>query len=174
MFFQEQPRAKEQDQVTGLASQAVFERALERTHQGTEGDLSLTLIDLDFFAFYNESYGKKEGDRCLQRVAEQIRKVIDDDAQCFRLESDLFALLTQQNRQTSLRQAERLCQRVQLLEIPHAPLTGEAFVSVSIGTATLGDCHQHDSTDLLTEGARQALFQAKTWGRNQARQFFEI
>ncbi len=173
LFFQGQPGSKEYDQITGLPSQVLFEQALKRAHQGKDKLLSLSLIDLDFFAFYNESYGQTQGDYCLRRVAEQIKKVSNARAQCFRLAADGFAILESLPRKESLRQAELLCHRVRLLEIPHAPVTGEAFLSVSIGTATLNDCH-HTSVQLLHKGAQQALFQAKTWGRDQARQFFEI
>lgn len=173
LFFQGQLGAQDYDQLTGLATQAAFERKLQNAAQRKEKCLSLSLIDLDLFAFYNEAYGEEQGDECLLRVSEQIVKVSNARAECFRLQADQFAVLSSLPRQACLKQAELLCECVQLLEILHAPLVDKAFLSISVGTATLADCHQY-SVQLLHKGAQQALFQAKNQGRNQAHQFFEI
>ncbi|MFB3903909.1 MAG: diguanylate cyclase [Acidobacteriota bacterium] len=36
--------------------------------------ISLTMVDVDFFKLYNDTYGHGAGDKCLQKVAAAIKK----------------------------------------------------------------------------------------------------
>ena len=67
------------DQLTGLLQRRPF---LERIEEElTRADvarttLSVAIFDVDDFKQYNDAFGHLEGDRALQRIAEQIRKAV--------------------------------------------------------------------------------------------------
>ena len=65
-------RMAETDALTGIANRRRFETALAEEHRraarmGTS--LSLGMFDVDHFKAYNDTYGHREGDECLKRVA---------------------------------------------------------------------------------------------------------
>lgn len=135
--------------------------------------ISLTLIDLDFFAFYSEAYGIQAADAALQKLAELLRKLAPENA-AYRVQIDRFCVLgVDQSGEQALGMGQRICERTRLLRIPHASITGQQHLSVSIGTVTLRHGDRYSESELMAS-AEQALFQAKTWGRNQVRQFFEL
>lgn len=135
--------------------------------------LSLLLLDVDFLGPYNDHFGRGQGDAFLRRLAQLVGKVAPRAA-CFQVADDGFAIVQRYlQRDEALKMAERLCQRVKLFDLPHAPVTGLPFLSISVGAATM-QSPQEGSCKLLHEAATQALFQAKTWGRAQARQYFAL
>jgi len=163
----------EKDALTALPGLACLRRKLQEYHALGTGEISLLLLDLDFFTFYNEAFGQDAGDLCLQRLARLLEKIAPE-AQYFRYQDDGFALLIcPQTRAQALRLARQICERVRLMAIPHAPLTDLPYLTASIGTATLSHLEQSEPDELFA-GAEQALFQAKTWGRAQVRQFLEL
>lgn len=169
------PQAPACDRLTRLPGLGAFQMALQQlaTQAREEQPVSLTLIDLDFFHFYQEAFGAEASDRCLQKLADLLRKLAPEDS-LYRTQIDRFAVLMHpQSQSQALTMSQKICDRTRLLNIPHASVTGQKHLSASLGTATLmhGD---RFGTHELVESAEQALFQAKTWGRNQVRQFFEL
>ena len=164
------------DRLTRLPGLGAFQLALQKAVQPAESEsppLTLTLVDLDFFSFYQEAFGQASSDSCLQKLAELLRRVAPEDG-VFRTQIDRFALLVgAQGRDDALKMGQKICDRTRLLKIPHASVTGQQHLSVSVGTATLLHRDLYGEEELL-RSAEQALFQAKTWGRNQVRQFFEL
>lgn len=164
------------DRLTRLPGLGAFQLKLQKAmeeHQHAAQPISLTLIDLDFFSYYSDAFGQEASDSCLQKLAELMRKICPEDS-VFRIQLDRFGvLLNAQGPADALKMAQKICDRTRLLKIPHASITGQQHLSVSVGTATLRHGNQYTGQDLL-ESAEQALYQAKTWGRDQARQFFEL
>lgn len=151
--------------------QALYEKAQAETQP-----LSLSLVDVDFMKFYNDAFGHKQGDHSLERIFALLRKAAVK-SNVLHYQEDCFAIVDYgRSRQEVLRRAEQFCQRIRLLEIDHANEIDLPCLTVSVGTATLSNHGPYSGNDLnaLLEGAQQALFQAKTWGRNQVRQFLEM
>lgn len=164
------------DLLTKLPGAGSFQLALEQacsTILAQPQALTLTLVDLDFFAFYQEAFGAEASDRCLLKLADLLRKLAPEKS-LFRYQVDRFALLMRpQDQHEALKMGQKICDRTRLLNIPHTEITGQKHLSVSVGTATLLHPDQYNAHELL-ESAEQALYQAKTWGRDQVRQFFEL
>lgn len=175
LFLKPPAVLQEVDPLTCLPGQSAFRSRLQAAYQAAQDQavpLSLFFIDLDFFKFYNEYFGQAQGDQSLKKIAALFQKMLPA-AQLFRLQEDDFALFTQDTREKALKTGTLICKRLELLAIDHAPLTDMTHLSASIGTATLVHAQQI-ALDNLQSAAQEALYQAKTWGRNQVRQFFEL
>jgi len=63
------------DGLTGIANRRAFDRALAREWKRTlrEGSqISLLLLDIDYFKEFNDRYGHQVGDDCLRTVASAV------------------------------------------------------------------------------------------------------
>jgi diguanylate cyclase (GGDEF)-like protein len=159
------------DGLTGIANRRQFDETLQiegqrliRSHQ----PLGIIMVDIDFFKPFNDNYGHGKGDECLVKVAQALQSV-------FRRPADLLAryggeefvaILPETDRQGVHMMAEKMCQAVRDLNLPHGYSAVEQCVTVSLGgisrrVDTLEDVKQ------LLRFADQALYQAKEQGRNQ-------
>ncbi|HCL54373.1 MAG TPA: diguanylate cyclase response regulator, partial [Pseudomonas sp.] len=69
-------RLMNSDGLTGLSNRRHFDEYLElewRRAMREQQQLSLLMIDVDYFKAYNDTFGHLAGDEALRRVAEAIR-----------------------------------------------------------------------------------------------------
>lgn len=164
-------RLMNSDGLTGLSNRRHFDEYLElewRRATREQSELSLMMIDVDFFKAYNDSFGHLEGDEALRQVAKAIR------AGCSR-PSDLparyggeeFALVLPNTSPGGARLlAEKLRMIVAGMNIPHiAPVPGSSL-TISVGVATMIPSVGSNSRQLIQE-ADKGLYAAKHNGRNQ-------
>jgi len=164
-------RLMNSDGLTGLSNRRHFDEYLElewRRAIREQTQLSLMMIDVDYFKAYNDTFGHLEGDEALRQVAKAIR------ASCSR-PSDLparyggeeFALVLPNTSPGGARLlAEKLRQTVAGMNIPHIAPTEGSSLTVSIGLATLVPPVGSHSRQLI-QSADQGLYAAKHNGRNQ-------
>ncbi len=163
------------DRLTRLPGLGAFQMALQAlaAEAREEQPVSLSFVDLDFFNFYQQAFGPESSDKCLQKLADLLRRIAPADS-LYRTQLDRFAILIRpQHQHEALKMSQKICERTRLMNIPHASITGQKQLSASIGTATLLHSDRFGTAELV-QSAEQALYQAKTWGRNQVRQFFEL
>ncbi|MCG8564174.1 MAG: membrane-associated sensor domain-containing protein [Desulfobacterales bacterium] len=128
--------------------------------------LTLVLMDIDFFKQYNDSLGHPAGDDCLKKVAwtvsGQIRRAVDLFA---RVGGEEFALVLPG---TTPDQAVELVNHIRhaldRTDISHPDSRVSDRVTLSMGIAGL---ERGEDEQALYERADQALYQAKTGGRNR-------
>ncbi|MCK7575374.1 MAG: diguanylate cyclase [Chromatiales bacterium] len=160
------------DALTGVANRRRFDATLahelERA-QRTGSALALVLLDIDFFKRYNDHYGHQAGDDCLRQVARALRANVHRPADLVaRYGGEEFVVVLPDTQDDgALALAERLCQAVSDLGIPHAA-SPFGHVTISLGTGALVPCLPTDAVTLV-ERADQALYQAKQAGRHRAR-----
>lgn len=85
----------ERDAVTGLYTKFKFYREVRALlMENTEGTFAFVRFDIDRFKMINNFYGIKEGDRVLQSVASELRRIstVFDNFVYGRLENDVFAV----------------------------------------------------------------------------------
>jgi diguanylate cyclase (GGDEF)-like protein len=148
-----------------LANRRHFDAALTRLlvqAELTHEDVSLVLLDLDFFKRINDSHSHIVGDRVLVAVAEELARHCRASDLAARVGGEEFAvLLPKIGLDAAAAVAERL--RGWIAELDVASLGEGLKVTVSIGVASAsGD----DSTALVT-AADRALYRAKSQGRDQ-------
>jgi len=130
--------------------------------------LSILMLDIDLFKKYNDTYGHREGDVCLRKIAEAISGSLtraDDFAARYGGE-EFIVVLPNTNEEGARFIAERILANIVALAIPHEKSDVADCVTISIG-ATSGDVKQGQSIDVYIKRADEALYASKHGGRNR-------
>jgi diguanylate cyclase (GGDEF)-like protein/PAS domain S-box-containing protein len=156
------------DSLTGLANRGHFMTLAAAEIQRTlrySRPLSILMIDADRFKNINDIHGHDIGDKVLQALGATLASVLRSTDTAGRIGGEEFALMLPE---TALPAAMALAERLrQTVEQKSIPMSGGPPVSftVSIGVAALTDPSQ--GVDDLLKRADQALYQAKSSGRNR-------
>lgn len=168
MLERELQRLATTDSLTGIANRRAFLEHAEhifKSCQRYQTEMTLMMLDLDFFKAINDKYGHQCGDAALIHFAETVKVELRESDLFGRLGGEEFCVLLQQaSRPEAMLVAERI--RAHIQAMPLNTPTGESFsLTVSIGIATYraGD----DRLGRLLERSDKALYQAKSHGRNQ-------
>ncbi len=160
-----------QDPLTGVVNRRGLERTLnlewKRALRRTS-PLSLIMADVDHFKAYNDHYGHQAGDRCLRRIAAQLQALAQRPSDLVaRYGGEEFVIILPD---TTIEGAQALAEtmrdEVHALKLEHANSSVAAFVTLSLGTATLIP-NDYSSVDELLQAADRALYRAKEAGRNR-------
>ncbi|RJQ47971.1 MAG: diguanylate cyclase [Gaiellales bacterium] len=125
---------------------------------------TLLLVDLDDFKRINDEYGHRFGDFVLQRTVAVMRSTLRPADLIGRYGGEEFAIgLVETDGDLAKQIAERL--RLKIALSPFESEGQKANVTASIGVASVEP--DVDRVEMLIERADQALYQAKSGGRNQ-------
>jgi diguanylate cyclase (GGDEF)-like protein len=117
------------------------------------------LIDLDRFKEINDSFGHAAGDVMLRAVSRLLTSLARQGDTVTRWGGEEFVIVLPE---TDLAGAQRFAERLRRTIEAHA--VGEMKTSASCGVATM---LPEDSVEELIGAADQALYQAKSNGRNR-------
>jgi diguanylate cyclase (GGDEF)-like protein len=154
------------DGLTGLYNRKhimdLFDLEITRSRRHDNG-LVVLMLDIDHFKKVNDTYGHQVGDRVMQQVAELLDQAVRDCDHVGRYGGEEFLMvLPDINIQDAAVVAERVRQSVAKLQCGGKE---EAFsITISIGIA--GYPTDGENAELLLSSADNALYQAKTDGRN--------
>ena len=142
--------------------QREWARCIRYHHQ-----MSMIIIDIDFFKQYNEHYGHAEGDNCLIAVSRLLENQGGRPTDLFaRIGGEEFVMLLPDcNAAGAMKKAEKMQSAVNHAQIHHAGVQDEQYVSVSMGVASTFPSHGQGALSLF-QAADDALFAAKRDGRN--------
>ena len=160
-----------QDPLTQAFNRRYFQRQLDlewRRLKRIAAPLSIIFCDIDYFKLYNDTYGYRAGDWCLQRVAGAISEVLERPADFLaRYGGEEFvAILPYTPIQGATKVAEAMREAVKQLQIPHCNSSVDSVVTISVGVgATVPN--SEDEPNMLVEAADKALFRAKNCGRDR-------
>lgn len=160
------------DPLLGIYNRRHMDRCLRSEADKTRRyalDLSVLLIDVDFFKKVNDTYGHLVGDRVLQALAQMIKGSVRDFDMVFRYGGEeIMVLLPYTNSSGAQTLGNRLCQWVSersLLEEVHQGQPVNVQVTISIGVSTF-DPAVEDEGEMVAR-ADMALYRAKKNGRNR-------
>ena len=151
------------DSLTGLKNHGAFAQRLSEEFERAKRydlDLSLIMLDVDYFKQYNDSFGHLEGDGVLRRLGELLCEHARPSDFAARYGGEEFAIiLTNTSFDGALAVAERLRQGVETEPFE------KGSVTISVGVAGM----TADLLDMnaLIRAADAALYQAKRAGRNR-------
>ena len=130
-------------------------------------ELSLLMLDIDNFKKFNDTYGHKEGDSCLQAVAKILASCIhrSDDFTARYGGEEFVVVLPHTGEAGARRIAEKINKSVYDLNILHEK-NDAGRVTISIGVTT-GVVNLRNSGDSFVKRADKSLYEAKENGRNQ-------
>lgn len=131
--------------------------------------LSMLMIDIDYFKNYNDHYGHGAGDVCLQSVAAALLAGVSRPGDLVaRYGGEEFAvILPETGKEAAAHIAARLCEGVRDLKLPHARSGAGPFVTVSIGCATVTPSEKTGAPNPLLDESDRMLYKAKSAGRNR-------
>ncbi|MGL6290519.1 MAG: GGDEF domain-containing protein [Silanimonas sp.] len=158
------------DSLTGIANRRLFDQRLDiewKDSRRSGKPLSLLLVDVDWFKPYNDTYGHPRGDECLRQIAEVLRAAARRPRDlAARLGGDEFALLLPETDEATAQEAMReLETALRSLRIPHGAGGAGAFVSASIGVASMIATASMELRAYV-DHADQRLYAAKRNGRS--------
>ncbi|HTK04837.1 MAG TPA: sensor domain-containing diguanylate cyclase [Candidatus Eisenbacteria bacterium] len=157
------------DEKTGLYNSRYFQRQIadeyERMKRGHMAELSLVVIDIDFFKKFNDTYGHQTGDDVLKAVAEVLKRVVRKiDVPCRFGGEEFMVILPSTGREGALRLAERIRTAVAELKVP---VKGKSDVSVTISLGVRTHSPKDSTVGMFIHEADEAMYRAKQTGRNR-------
>jgi diguanylate cyclase (GGDEF)-like protein len=158
------------DGLTQVANRRRFDEYLMQEWSRSlryQTPLSLILFDVDYFKAYNDYYGHLRGDECLQQIVQAVSQEIKRPTDLLaRYGGEEFAVvLPNTTLEGAIIVAQAMQLAVQRLAVPHVQSQIGQIVTISLGVAHLFSPTQ--STDDLIISADQALYEAKSQGRDR-------
>ncbi|ELS00603.1 diguanylate cyclase (GGDEF) domain-containing protein [Xenococcus sp. PCC 7305] len=159
------------DRVTGIANRYRLEDFLEREWGNAirnQIDISIIMVDIDYFKSYNDTYGHLEGDRCLKKVAQTIDMTIkrSKDLVARYGGEEFIVILPNVELAGATRVAKNIQAEINVLNIPHINSLISDRLTVSLGVASTIPTINSAASALIT-AADQALYRAKKQGRDR-------
>ena len=154
-----------EDALTGTLNRRGLDQTLTREiarAQRGDGNLSLSMVDLDFFKKVNDNFGHEAGDHMLVHFANLIKSVMRKSDALVRYGGEEFTLILPD---TDARGTHFVLARLQQL-MSKTPLEYEGRkinTTFSAGIATL---RPDENGHTLLRRADEALYTAKNSGRN--------
>lgn len=159
-----------QDPLTEVPNRRKFKEVLasEKSRcKRSNHQISVLMIDIDFFKGFNDRFGHQAGDKALKKVAQTVSSALrrpEDFVARFGGE-EFVVVLPSTNRAGAERVAQKIQDAIFLTNIPYpgSPLSDRITLSIGISTfSPQSDLH----IDSGLFSADQALYQAKRNGRN--------
>ncbi|WP_322511356.1 GGDEF domain-containing protein, partial [Chloroflexus sp.] len=151
------------DGLTGVANrrrcEQVLQEAIVRSQRYGE-PFTICLWDADHFKQINDTYGHDVGDQVLRQMAQLARSLIRATDTIGRWGGEEFFLLLPHTRQS---EAEQLVERLRCALMAEIKV-GDRYVTASFG---LAEYQSHDDPESLLARADEALYAAKSAGRNR-------
>lgn len=179
--YEKTKKNSEHCQLTKLYNYRYFDELLssefELLAKGERKELSLIMLDLDYFKKINDTYGHQSGNDILIQLAKRIKSLIGNRGTVARYGGEEFViLLPDTNKQATLRLAE-----IVRLTIANRPFTTQNFldldggsesinITVSIGVAT-APYDADDALALIRHADRALYIGAKRAGKNRVAEY---
>lgn len=155
------------DSLTGLFNRRYFENTFEREFlraQRYSNDMSVAVLDVDYFKKINDTYGHLCGDYVLKEIAYLTLQTFRKTDIVFRYGGEeIVVILTETPLEKAIIPLERLRKNIE--NYPFNYDSNDIKVTVSIGVETLHS--EINSAEILLNNADRALYIAKEQGRNR-------
>ncbi|GAB4480319.1 MAG: hypothetical protein OHK0031_01370 [Anaerolineales bacterium] len=167
--YEEVEKQSRLDSLTQVYNHGYFLRLLEQKAaelRASGGQMSLVMMDIDYFKQYNDNYGHLVGDQVLVELTRLLRSYIKSTDSIGRWGGEEFALLLMNaSGGQALQIASRIRERVNSLSLQTEAGRQIALPTVSQGVAVF----PAETSDIikLVDLADQRLYLAKERGRNQ-------
>ncbi|WP_181186057.1 sensor domain-containing diguanylate cyclase [Alkalicoccus urumqiensis] len=156
------------DGLTGLYNKRYLEQQLAHvvdSFSRNNKEVSVLLLDIDYFKQFNDTNGHLLGDEVLKALAEVLQNLSGESGSACRFGGEEFVLLLPgASLEEAGQTAEQIMEDVKKIETAGAASQPFGHISVSIGGAEL---RRGMTAEALLHEADQAAYEAKRNGRNQ-------
>ncbi|MBA2116876.1 hypothetical protein HOV93_40700 [Planctomycetes bacterium FF15] len=153
------------DVLTQLLNRRAFEEERERRWalwDRKEQPFSLLILDIDHFKRVNDTYGHDAGDLVLREVAARLTSVMRKTDYLARIGGEELAILIPESDWASVSTvSKKVLNIVRTLPVKYDETTIDITLSCGVMPVVYAD-----GLETLTKGADEALYAAKTAGRN--------
>lgn len=133
---------------------------------------SILMIDIDHFKKVNDTYGHVIGDKVLMLIAKRLKVSLQGFGELGRYGGEEFMVILPNLEAKKVRE---ICQRLREdIEKEVFDLSDEITITLTISIGIAHRAHQIESTYMLCDRADQALYQAKSKGRNRVEEYVEF
>ncbi|EAC4665218.1 GGDEF domain-containing protein [Listeria monocytogenes] len=157
------------DPLTGLTNFRHFEKAFEAAFNHAtlkKSNLSVIIIDIDYFKRVNDTYGHLVGNGVLSTFSQMLLKIsFPPNTVISRIGGEEFAIILPNiNVSETEHLAEKIRRKVEKIDVPI--VASGSVITISAGIANY-DGRNYSNPNELLNAADQALYNAKRNGRNQ-------
>ena len=159
------------DALTGIGNRRFFDESIAaemRAASRSGASLALIMFDVDRFKQFNDLYGRPAGDRCLQTVADLLKRVCrrPRDLVARYGGEELAVILPDTHTAGAILVAEEILQKLREQNLVHSDNPEQLFVTLSAGVYAMQPAAA-DTPAVLIQRADQALYAAKSEGRDR-------
>jgi diguanylate cyclase (GGDEF)-like protein/PAS domain S-box-containing protein/putative nucleotidyltransferase with HDIG domain len=122
------------DQLTGLYNRRFYEEELIRVNTARNIPIALVMADVNGLKLTNDAFGHKAGDMLLEKIANILKRVCEDNGVITRIGGDEFVILLQR---TNEKEAEKIVNRINEAISNEQP--DKVILSISVGFAVKRD-----------------------------------
>jgi diguanylate cyclase (GGDEF)-like protein len=162
-----------EDALTGVYNRRYFDTKLGdeiNRAKRSNSPLCLALIDIDYFKQYNDFYGHQQGDKCLQAVVKVLQQSLQRSGDILaRYGGEEFAIILPNMNQLEAKSLTHKMQHaLELANLEHqkSSVKNVSYITISAGIAKYSS-QSENTPEILIEHADNALYAAKSAGRNQ-------
>lgn len=167
--FSEAKSISRRDGLTGLLNRSAMDTILEKAFQKAakeKNQLSLVMVDVDYFKKFNDTFGHPAGDTVLKLIARTLKKMSRPSDHPGRYGGEEFIIVLED---TGLDRAKIYAERIRREIERLGALLSQRFpglrLTVSAGVSHLDPAIKNAQALILA--ADKALYQAKESGRNR-------
>jgi len=157
------------DGLTGLYNYRYFKQQLSQEiirSKRLSTDVSIAMIDIDYFKNYNDTHGHPAGDLVLKQIAELLRNNIRKIDVAARYGGEEFALvLVETGKAAASFVANKIKNLIESHKFDYEETQPNGKLTISMGVATFPE--DALTADDLVKMADQRLYRAKKAGRNR-------
>lgn len=151
------------DKLTGIYNRRMLDSFLQKEIEVSKrhkDNLSLIIIDIDFFKLVNDTYGHLVGDNVLKQLSKIISQNIRISDIFGRYGGEEFLIIcTKTSENNAFVLAEKLRKEIENFKFDRV-----GYKTISLGISSLTN---NDDIELLFKKADEALYKAKNSGRNK-------
>ncbi|WP_085298857.1 diguanylate cyclase domain-containing protein [Cognaticolwellia mytili] len=157
------------DSLTSIANRRHFEefaQALFNSQSQVNRPVALLIYDLDYFKNVNDTYGHDMGDECLKAVVNTVNLALRSNQDFHaRIGGEEFAIILQD---ISNEELQKFTEQI-LTDVSNIKISENADIKLTCSIGSTLTPYDNDTTmKKMMSAADQALYQAKSNGRNQA------
>lgn len=165
------------DELMMIGNRRAFEAEIERVHNQSSRmhqPYCLLIADIDFFKRFNDYFGHQAGDRVLRTLGEVFKNSVRSYDFVARYGGEeIVVILPQTGPDDGMHVAQRIHQAIAEKNIVHPGNPPHNQLTVSMGLSCFDPENPDFSYYEVIRKADQALYQAKSAGRNSIRVFKE-